>query len=317
MPVADSIEDLLAAGSDSESQTSETLPSGNNQVDILLKPLVYEELGVKSDVEYVCSDISHRINALYRLSMLIRSPATPGKTHKYAAIDVTHFEKYERERIAYKYETKLKSNEAKLESEEAKSDEAESKVKLPQFLVDRLALANLRRRQIFTYANEHQAKIATNKTSKQSSSNPKVAIGHAGHAALSIAPTSAILSETTATAFQDSGALAPMNTCMPPVDPEIPQAINTPTGVVNYQALRDTLSVPCNTMSEDGVSQTSSMASSVVSSEVGDSGGIPMSIPLPLGKEKLFGGKPTYFECPFCFRILRLRNRKQWRWVPF
>ena len=320
MSVHDSIKDLLVEGSDLEPQTPQLEASHDStgQVDTLLKPPIYEELEIKSDVEYVCSDIAYRIDALYRLSMLIRNPATPDKTrkaHKYAAIDVTHFEPYERERIVYKYGAKVETDEAGSEADEAefKTDGAQYEVRLPQFLVDRLVLANLKRRQIFTYAREHQAK-------KTATSKPKVAIRRLappGQAA-STAPTSAILSETTATAFQNLGAPELMNiVCTAPVDYEIPQAMNIPTGIVNFQVPKDTLSAPCNTMSEDGASQTSSIAASVVFSEVRDSGGIPMNIPLPLGKEKLFGGKPIYFECPFCFQFLQLKSRKQWRWVQF
>ena len=302
MPLAGSIKDLLTEDSDLESQISEIPHDSASQVDILLKSSACEELEIKSDVEYVCSDIAHRVDALYRLSMLIRNPATPDKTHKthkYAAIEVSHFEQYERERITYKYGAKLETDGSKLETDEAwdlsvrptKPKENCGRPltsRLPQFLVERLVLANLKRRQILAYANKHQAKIAANnKASKQGSSKPM------GRAALSIAPTSAILSETTATAFQ---------------------AINIPTGVVNCQAPNDTLGVP-SAMSEDGASQPSSMAASVVSSEVGGSGEFHINIPLPLGKGKLFAGKPTYFECPFCFQILRLKSRKQWRWV--
>ena len=48
-------------------------------------PSVTEELVIKEgdDFEYVCSDISQSINALYRLSLITQNPAMPEKVHKY------------------------------------------------------------------------------------------------------------------------------------------------------------------------------------------------------------------------------------------
>lgn len=92
-----------------------------------------EELG--TDIEYVVSNITHIITCLYKLSMIIQSPAPRDRLHKSQAIPVAHFLPYEKQHMQDKFP------------------------KAPAFLVGRLARANVTRRQLLKYYQHHQRKI--------------------------------------------------------------------------------------------------------------------------------------------------------------
>ncbi|KAF8417841.1 hypothetical protein EV426DRAFT_352449 [Tirmania nivea] len=80
-----------------------------------------------TDIEYVVSNTTHIITCLYNLSMIIQSPAPRDRLHKSQAIPIAHFLPYEKQHMQDKFP------------------------QAPTFLVERLARANVARRQLLKY----------------------------------------------------------------------------------------------------------------------------------------------------------------------
>ena len=108
-----------------------------------------------TDIDYVCADILHGVNALYGVSsMLIQSAVSPEKIGKYAKFQVSQFTHEESQRLKDKYPY-LANNQRDAELS----------------LLGRLVQANLRRRQIF--ASWHHNKIATPDIQESRSREPE------------------------------------------------------------------------------------------------------------------------------------------------
>jgi len=56
-----------------------------------------------TDIEYVASNIMHIITCLYKLSMIIQSPAPRDRLHKSQAIPIAHFLRYEKQHVQDKF----------------------------------------------------------------------------------------------------------------------------------------------------------------------------------------------------------------------
>ena len=87
-------------------------------------------------MEQVMGDIHEIISSLYEISLTIRNAAPRDRLLKAAAIDVSHFQKWDRMHIEHKFP------------------------KANPVLIERLAQANCRRRQHFKYLEKHHYKLA-------------------------------------------------------------------------------------------------------------------------------------------------------------
>jgi hypothetical protein len=99
-------------------------------------PDIQEELPSTTDLEYAFLDISHVITCLYRFSVTLRQPTPRDRFHKYAAIDVSHFEPFDIQHVRNKFPQAQK------------------------YLSERMGKANTRRRQLLRYHKKHHDKIA-------------------------------------------------------------------------------------------------------------------------------------------------------------
>ncbi|KAF8457349.1 hypothetical protein BDZ91DRAFT_507809 [Kalaharituber pfeilii] len=227
-----------------------------------------------NDLHHVCSDISHVISSLFRISMLIQNPATQDKGHKLGKIDVSHFNHYEMQRLKDRFS-------------------------IPEFLIDRLVRANLKRRQQFVYWKTHHEKIVGFDT-KSALQQPVFAQEGLREAEGDTSKTRGSaseagtrqLSQTTATVFndprktQDALALG---------KPERPRFLDP---IAEYDR-----------QSESGETHASSVASSSGTSAEGRSYVIP-NPPKPFNN---FTGTRQHFECPYCHRIIQIARRKNWK----
>ncbi|KAF8465065.1 hypothetical protein BDZ91DRAFT_728618 [Kalaharituber pfeilii] len=236
--------------------------SCDNPVDI--SEDIIDQAGIETevsqtDLDFVCSDVSHAINALYKLSTLIQNPTARDKMHKYANIEVSHFEFYERLRFKDKFNGSV-----------------------PDFLVSRLVKANLKRRQHFIYSKTHHDKIAADEELEKG--DPRGAVS-----AL-VAPSVAILSETTASTF---------------VEPI--QRLDTRGKGLGH------LEVIPEHESETGRSMITSVASTCADAAAEAPTGLQFTIPPPPHPYQVLSGKPQYFSCPYCHKIVQISRRREWK----
>ena len=227
-----------------------------------------EELG--TDIEYVVSNITHIITCLYKLSMLIQNPAPRDRLHKSQAIPVAHFLPYEKKHIQDKFPN------------------------APAFLVDRLARANVMRRQLLKYYQRHQRKIVGygQPAGPGFSSNQRLVIENQTPSATGNSKSPALeIPEPLATRV-DRKTEGTMST-----------VLNSQTTISAYIAgpqelASDPLSL-VEAESEGGSSRTSFTSSS------GSMGGLYVPRPPSLLNE-------APFQCPYCFLIIRPKNTDSW-----
>ena len=89
-----------------------------------------------TELEQTMRDIHDIISSLYELSIMLRDPAPRDRLLKLAAIDVSYFEQWDKMHVVHKFP------------------------KAHSILVERLARANIKRRQYFKYLEKHHYKLA-------------------------------------------------------------------------------------------------------------------------------------------------------------
>ena len=232
-----------------------------------------------TDIDYVCADISHGITTLYGVSVLMQRAEAPERIEKYAKFPVSHYVDYETGRIKDKF-PHLTDPASNLE-----------------FLVNRLAQANLRRRQMFNYALSHHKKIGA----------PAITVRQHSEVFVTDAKTVQDQTET----FPKAGFLQPaMSVSHAPSETTATLCIEPNT----IQHLRYELQAPSMLqvpLSQYSPSEVSSIASSYASGEVKPSYCIP---PRPKGSNPLSGEK-AYSECPYCFKMIFVSNDGKWKYV--
>ena len=232
----------------------------------------------KTDFDYICVDISHAIDALYRLTTLIQKPSKPEKVQKYATIDVSHFELYEKLRIQDKYKLLTSSEE---------------------YLVNRLVGANLRRRQIFTYTKAHHVRVSAEPVAKQPFIKPS-------EEGIPLHPNSGVVQE------QRKWPPVPAS-----IIGSFPQATTVATTFVDIKPVQQLdlkmsdhyLQVQPSAQSEEGSQVTSTVSTMYPAQD----GGAVYSIPPPPGGESIFNGNTTCLECPYCLQFVRISTKNAWK----
>jgi len=245
------------ADSDSDSSTNTSLKHCAIQDESV------EELS--TDIEYVASNITHIITCLNKLSMIIQSPAPRDRLHKSQTIPVAHLLPYEILHVQDKFP------------------------QVPDFLVERLARANVARRQMLKYYQHHQGGIVA-------PAGPEFSSDH-----------HPVIDQTLPAAGSTRKSLEPLVIC---VDRKKEGTISTipssQTTISAYIAgLQELTSDPLSLAeveSEGGISQTSfeSLSGGMGGSYVPDAPSLLNDAP---------------FQCPYCFLIIRPKNRDSWLWV--
>ena len=227
------------------------------------------------EFEYLVSDITHIIGCLYKFSIAIRNPVPKDRLHKIALINVSHFEYWDIKHIEEKF----------------RLVDPESNFRVAEYLVERLGKANTRRRQLLKYHEAHHKTIAQY---IDSSSLP-------GAMELTNA------SKPVASTMGDGNARAPA------VTPDLQRAATVSTTAKSQTTLstiRGEISQgvgiePDEEPDEEQLSLTS-FATSVNYK-------MRIRVPSPPSEDAAFGGEA--FQCPYCFNIIKTKNRKDWKYV--
>ncbi|KAF8454292.1 hypothetical protein BDZ91DRAFT_562247 [Kalaharituber pfeilii] len=145
-----------------------------------------EGLSSVTDLEYAILDIAHVLKCLYRFSVVLHQPIPAERIQKCASIDVKHYEVWDIAHAVDKFRN------------------------APEFLQQRLGRANTKRRQLFIYHEKHHQKITQFIDATPGPPVPEQPLATAPVGVTQMVmqplkstpgPGTAILSETTATAF--------------------------------------------------------------------------------------------------------------------
>ncbi|KAF8459825.1 hypothetical protein BDZ91DRAFT_741253 [Kalaharituber pfeilii] len=240
--------------------------------------------------------------------MLIRRPAARDKVYKLAKIDVSHFEFIETQRIKDKFYSHTPQNESN------RQGKYEHNRKTPEFLVLRLVQANLRRRQQFIYSQSHNDKIiGVNKRSTVTTSH-NIEVEAPGIARwdtyTSVAPSFAILSETTATTYIEPIRVTTATTYIEPIRVTTATTYIEPIRVKQAEEVSKTLLTAAQ---EADFSSGQSEVTSVARTCSENAQDPQYQIPPPPKAFADFSGKPRHFPCPYCFDIICPTNHRAWR----
>jgi len=233
----------------------------------------------RSRFEYLLRDIAHIITCLYELSITIQNPAARDKLHKYKDINVKHFEHFELLHARDKF-----PNAAR-------------------FLVDRLAKANVRRRQMFEYHHRHHQKIiSASKKKRQGQSEALNTVPEE-----STSPQYPLPSTDDKLASNDVPDEFEILREAPP--PSVQYSQTTPTTVNSYT----TISAYIEPLQEAGPVAPEIEFQSEAGSQTSfasSSGGMGrLYIPSPPGNIELTG---IPFPCPYCYYIIRPKDTFSW-----
>ncbi|RPB22638.1 hypothetical protein L211DRAFT_314263 [Terfezia boudieri ATCC MYA-4762] len=221
-----------------------------------------------SDIDYIASNITHIITCLYKLSMIIHSPAPRDRLHKSQAIPVAHFLPYEKQHVQDKFP------------------------QAPDFLVERLAHANVVRRQLLKYYQLHQRNFGYGQPAGPEFSSDQRPV---------ITDTTPPTTDNNKSSVLEISR--PLVTCIDrKKEGTISTIVNSQTTVSAYTGPQELTFDPLSAAeveSEGGISRTSFSSSS------GGIGGL--YIP---HAPSLFNEAP--FQCPYCFLIIRPKNTDSW-----
>ena len=196
-------------------------------------------------------DIGQSIDCLYRFSMDLRKGNPTNRYAKSSSIDTSFYEPYDIEYVRQKFPS------------------------AEEFLVNRLGKSISKRRQYLRYRELHAAKLSQNPIERDTSA------GDPELQEFNIPDTGTILSETTATTFEDGAASD--------FDP-------------NYALESD--------FNPSGIRRRISMSSVATETTYATSAGNEGRARMPSMPEDALAGRP--FECPYCHNIDSVSNTHAW-----
>ncbi|KAF8539037.1 hypothetical protein BDD12DRAFT_839772 [Trichophaea hybrida] len=252
------LEDLRAALQEespedtvSEFSESSTSSSENGESDPVVTRAVTE-------LEDCCLDISHVVGCLYKFSVAIRNPASRDLFRKCSKIDVSHYEAFDLGHVTDKFPVPDTYT----------------------YLIERLAKANTRRRQLLKYYEMHHEKIVGEGRVREQDAGP---LGEDG----------GFEDRDEDGGFEDRDYLSESN-------PE-----TTATTFVGKDVDIDVergFERDWDAQSEGGYSQTS------FASSINTPGNL--RVPPPPDQESAFDGDP--FLCPYCRSMISVNGRQSW-----
>ena len=229
-----------------------------------------------SEFDYVVMNIKHIITCLYKFSIAIRNPAPKERLHKIALIDVSFYENWDINHVEEKFH----------------QVDSQNNFRVAKYLIERLGKANTRRRQLLKYYEAHHKTISryiddplppASAIEKNELTNapkivaPTLKSGSAG------APENSSGIERAATVYTTTKSQTTVST----IKVEISQVVEI------EQA------------EEDRLSQTS-YATSI-------NHAMRIHVPSPPDEDAAYEGKE--FQCPYCFKIIKVRSRQDWKYV--
>ena len=229
-----------------------------------------------SEFEYMVMDITHIISCLYKFSIAIRNPAPKDRLHKVALIDVSFYKNWDINHIEEKFS----------------QVDPQDNFKVAKYLVERLGKANTRRRQLLKYYKAHHTTISRyiddplppgSALEKNELTNALKSVAQTMGGDSVRAPEKASDRERAATVYTTTKSQTTVST----IKVEIAQVVEIEQG------------------DEDRLSQTS-YATSINRT-------MRTRVPPPPDEDAAYEGKE--FECPYCFKIIKVRSRQDWKYV--
>lgn len=218
-----------------------------------------EEVSRTTEFEERLKDIAHAITCLYRFSIAIKNPAPRDRLERCMAIDVSFYTQHDVEHLGYKFPG------------------------APRYLLDRLARANTKRRQLLKYNEKHHTKVVGNTRKSRPDGQP---------------------------GNQDVD-----EDVAPPLTADFDDFDHISSSVAYSGAVSSTMETSASTVrqyrdpdisevrSEGDYSCTSYASSSTNDPEA-------LRVPLPPEPDNAFDEVP--FLCPYCFSITAVDGRKSW-----
>jgi hypothetical protein len=144
---------LCMASKDSEAKGSEQInaeprAAENQTVDSDID----DEIRSTTPLKEAVKEIGNVITCLYRLSITIQSPASQDRLER---MDMSHLERFDIEHLSNKYQLGADY----------------------QYLIERLGKANIKRRQLLKYHNEHHEMMSTSIQKKEASGEEHYSCG--------------------------------------------------------------------------------------------------------------------------------------------
>ena len=228
-----------------------------------------------SELHYLVSDITHIITCFYNFSIAIRNPAPKERLHKIAQIDVSSFAHQDINHIEDKF----------------RPVDPQNSFRVAKYLTKRLGKANTRRRQLLKYYKEHHDTISRH------INDPLPSEGAVQSNELTNAskPVTSIAEGGNAGVLETASNIERADTVC------ITTKSQTTVSTVKAELVRTAE----NERDEDVLSQTSYTSST--------NNMMRIRVPSPPNENAAFGGEP--FECPYCFNIIKIRNRQDWKYV--
>ena len=223
-----------------------------------------QEVGL-SEFEYLLSDIVHIISWLYKFSIAIRNPAPKERLHKIGLINVSHFEYWDKQHIDEKF----------------RPVDVQNNFRVAEYLRERLARANTRRRQLLKYYEAHHKEVSQY-IDDPLLANSTIERNELANASKSVTSMAEGGSASTSENFPTSKSV----TTAPTVKVEQHQAIK-------IKQDEDQLSITSYATPTNHPMRT--------------------RVPSPPDENAAFEGKP--FQCPYCFYIIEIRGRQDWKYV--
>ncbi|KAF8424838.1 hypothetical protein EV426DRAFT_597392, partial [Tirmania nivea] len=216
------------------------------------------------------SDITHIITCLYKFSMATRNAVPRDRLHKIMSIEVTHFEYWDIEHIRHKFPT------------------------APSYLIQRLGIANTRRRQLMKYYREHHSTIARYIDHSLASEDRLIERKEVFKSTQGKQTRMGELEE------RERGSIINLHTT---ISNSIAAKSQTTVSTIKQDTFHIHKLVGVR-LDEDQLSQTSYATSA-------NHGHQRIYIAPPPNLDSAYNGTP--FECPYCFQIISIRDRRGWR----
>lgn len=242
-----------------------------------------EEPPSTTEFEFVCLDITHLIKCLYRFLTMLHQPMPLHRIQKCSSIDVKHYEFWDIQHVENKFPN------------------------LPEYLQQRLGLANTKRRQLLIYHERHHRKIAVLGDESEEKAQEAIIQPDGGD----VKPSG---HDNQAPCAADSAAetTAHINTTQPQKPACGPGTILSATTATTFHLTpgltKEKLHLK-QALSEDCESDTGTQTSYASSHSASKS--YNLSVPYPRNFEDI-DGEP--FECPYCHDMILIGNwQKSWK----
>jgi len=236
-----------------------------------------------ADLVFMLDDIADIISCLYTLSVAIRQPIPQDRHRKYAEINMSHYEFFDKQHVLEKFPN------------------------ADPLLIHRLGNANTQRRQYFKYRLLHHEKIAKGLEHV----GPATLVDTSTRPGLDDVPLAAPVPQSTPIHLldldRDADPVQGNNWSNRSATNEGPKTVITSTTISIVP--KDAVVVrthPAIEAESDG-GQTATTFGTIM-----DAGEVKLlKVPDPPDADCVFAGNP--FQCPYCYTLIIVKNPKAWR----